>query len=285
MSVKERWALISNCQTYGLAHSLQLQAEGVTVEPVDVAQFGQQLAHHNARLPEYDRVLVGRSALDVAGADFARARRVDEVPELAFPAYHPDMTYVVSDGQLLNGPLDVYHSTIAFVAHSRGRSVADTLPLFNGATYAASGYLDRWTRDRDGLIAHYAALGLDVGQAVRGWGRRGAFMYSTNHPRIHVLYDIARIYLEREGYSPRVSDVLPHDNLANGGAFAVYPEVGDALGVPGAYLFKRAWEYTQIGLEEYVARCFEVYDRHPRGALATHAVFRESFERVDAVIA
>ncbi len=280
----ERWIIISNCQTYGLAHSLQMLADDLTVEPVDVAQYQEQTEHYNARFGEYDRVLVGRSAMDVAGADLSRARRVDEVAELAFSAYHPDMTYVVDGAHLLKGPLDVYHSTIAFVSHRGGRSVAETLPLFNRGVYQACGYLDRWTTARDALIAHFDVVGLDVRQAVRRWGRDGAFMYSTNHPRIHVLYDIARLYLEREGYTARVSDVLPSDNLAHGGVFPVYPEVGEALGVPGSYLFKRAYAYTQIGLQQYVEECFAVYDARPRGSLATHAVFRASSERVAAVL-
>ena len=284
MAATERWILISNCQTYGLAHSLQMLGEGLAVEPVDVAQYGQQVGAYNARFGEYDRVLVGRSALDAPGADFSGARRLDEVPELAFTAYHPDLTYVWDGANLIKGPLDVYHSTIAFLAHGGGRSVNETLSLFNRRVYAACGYLDQWTAARDGLIGHCAALRMDVGEAVRRWGRSGAFMYSTNHPRIHVLYDMARLYLEREGYAARVSDVLPIDNLAGGGVFPVYPEVGEALGVPGSYLFKRAFEYVQIGLRQYVEECFAVYDAHPRGALRTHDVFRASSERVSTVL-
>ena len=156
--------------------------------------------------------------------------------------------------------------------------------MFNRETYAACGYLNRWTAARDALISHFSAVGLDVGQAVRRWGRNGAFMYSTNHPRVHVLYDIARLYLEREGYTARVSDVMPSDNLAHGGVFPVYPEIGEVLGVPGSYLFKRAYTYTQLGLRQYVEECFAVYDAYPPGALRTHDVFRESFERVAAVL-
>lgn len=280
----ERWILISNCQTYGLAHSLQMLAEGVTVEPLDVSQYSREIKQYNARFGEYDRVLAGLGAAALPNADFSRAPRVDKFPELSFSAYHPDLTYIVDGPTNIMGPLEAYHSMIAFVAHGKGRSVADTLPLFNARTYAACGYLDRWATDRDNLTVYCGSCGLDVGQAVRRWGRRGAFMYSINHPRIHVLYDLARIYLEREGYEARVSDVLPHDNLANGGVFPVYPEIGDALGVPGSYLFKLDRGYTQIGLPQYVEECFAVYDRHPPGALAPHAIFRATYERVASVL-
>ena len=92
------------------------------------------------------------------------------------------------------------------------------------------------------------------------------------------------MYLEREGYAPRVSDVLPHDNLANSSAFAIYPEIGDTLGVPGSYYFKRVNEYTQINLRQFVEESFALYDSHAAGALKPHDLSNATFERVSAVL-
>lgn len=284
MAADERWMIISNCQTHGLAHSLQMLADGVTVEPVDIFQYRTALDDYNIRFGEYDRVLIGLCAADLPGADFSRAKRVDKVPELQFSAYHPDLTYIMAGDDALNGPLAAYHSMIAFVAHRSGRSVADTLPLFDGRTYAACGYLDRWDADREQLTAYCDYLGYDIRHAFRRWSRGGAFMYSVNHPRIHVLYDIARIYLEREGYAPRTSDLLPHDNLMLSSVFAVYPEIGEALGVPGSYLFKRPNEYTQIDLRQFVEESFALYDRYPPGALRPDGLWASTFAHVSTVL-
>lgn len=285
MPAKERWIVISNCQTHGLAHSLQMMAEGLVVEAADINQYKTHIEYYNGIFGEFDRVLIGLGTEELPQADFTRAKRVDKVPELVFDAYHPDLTYITNGDDFVSGPIGAYNSMIAFVAHRLGYSVAKTISLFNGRIYEACGYLESWAPARDNLIWYCNHLGYDVSQVVRHWGRNGAFMYSSNHPRIHVLYDIARLYLEREGYAPRISDVLPHDNLASSGAFAVYPEIGEALGVQGSYLFKRVNEYTQIGLEQFVEESFAAYDQHPSGALAAHGRSQPRFEQVAAVLA
>lgn len=263
---------------------MQMLADEITVEPVDMGQYQAHIAHYNAQFANYDRVLVGMGAEALAGADFSLARRVDKVPELVFTAYHPDIAYIVEGAAIVEGPIGAYHSMIAFVAYSAGRSVTDTLPLFDGRVYAACGYLDCWTAARDSLVWYCNHFGLDVSETVRRWGRNGAFMYGGNHPRIHVLYDIARMYLEQEGYTTQVSDVLPHDNLVMSGVFPVYPEIGDVLGVPGSYLFKRINAYTQIGLRQFIEESFAVYDRHLPGTLAVHDQSRATYDRVAAVL-
>lgn len=285
MTKKQRWIVISNCQTYGLAHSLQMMADDLIVKPVDMGEYQANIGHYNSTIREFDRVLIGLGAEAICGADFSRARRVDRVPELVFTAYHPDMTYVLDGKLVVNGPIGAYHSIIAFAAYRAGYSVVETLLLFDRRVYAACGYFDCWAPARDSLVAYCKDLGYDISQEIRRWGRNEAFMYTNNHPRIRVLYDIARIYLEREGYTPRVSDVLPHDNLASSSVFPVYPEIGDALGVPGSYLFKRVNDYTQIGLRQFVEESFAVYDRYASGTLAVDALWRATFERVAAVLA
>ena len=280
----ERWIVISNCQTYGLAHSLQMLANDVSVEPVDMGQYQAHIAHYNAAFGEIDRLLLGLGAEALPGADFALARKIDKVPELAFTAYHPDLAYIVHGETIVNGPIGSYHSLIAFVGYQTGRSVSDTLQLFNAQTYAACGYFDRWEWSRRDLISYCDYLGYNIADAFTRWGRHSAFMYSSNHPRIDVLHDIARIYLEREGYTPQVSALLPHDNLVSSGVFAVYPEIGEALGVPGSYLFKRINAYSQIGLEQFVTESFAVYDGFAPGSLAVHDLSREAYTHLFSML-
>ena len=280
----ERWLVISNCQTQGLAHSMQLLARDIVVDPLDIGTYLTQAEHFNAHVGAYDRVLIGYGAKTTPQIDLAKARRADTLPEIGFTAYHPDLAYILEGETVLNGAVGAYHSIIAFVAHGLGRTVDDALSLFNGRVYGTCGYYDCWTAARDELVGYCDYLGFDVSQAVRKWARNGPFMFSTNHPRIQVLYDIARIYLEREGYETHASDILPHDNLVNSGVFPVYPEIGDVLGVAGNYLFKRVNEYTQIGLRQFVEESFAVYDRYEPGALAVNERSKPTFERVTSVV-
>ena len=284
MVAKERWILISNCQTYGLAQSMQMLARDISIDPVDVGQYNAHIAHYNDSFAAYDRVLVSAAASGLPGADFSRSRRVDRLPKLVYTGFHPDLTYIMNGGTVVDGPIGAYHSMIAFVAYGLGRSVEEALSLFNSRTYAACGYFDTWKQARQELIANCGHYGLDISEALPRWGRRGAFMYGNNHPRIHVLYDVARIYLEREGYATYPSDILPQDSLVTSGVFATYPEIGERLGVPGAYLFKRISSYSQIGLRQFVEESFATYDLHAPDTLKVYDYWQPTYSRVSGLL-
>ena len=108
-------------------------------------------------------------------------------------------------------------------------------------------------------------------------------MHSINHPRIHVLYDIASNLLAAQGKKP-IEGVIPHDNLMLGAVFAVYPEIGEALGVHGSYLFKNVGNYTPIELADFVAGCFGNYEKFPRGTIQPHPEFRRQVDYIATLI-
>lgn len=255
----EKWLLISHCQTFGLTNSLNLLAPGIEVEPMGIWGYRDNMAAVTQTLSQYDRVLALPEVLDTPGADFSTAHKVDQIPGILFRAYHPDLCYATSGGEVLKGPADAYHSMIVIAAFNRGLSVDDTLRLFNFKSYETCGYFDLWPSESEALLASFRAIDIDLSSDLRRWATTSAFMYSINHVRIGCLYDIARAYLRGENIPIIDSDVLPPDNLAQGACFPVYPEIGERLGVEGSYAFKRQDSYRRFTLEEFVRGSFDLY--------------------------
>jgi hypothetical protein len=256
----ERWLVLSNCQTVGLANCLQAQAPGIAVVPLDPGRFNKRRWRANAQMRSYDRLLIYPPIkAEVPRARIDRIASHVSLPIITFRAYHPDLIYLHHRGRPLSGPISHYHSAIAFACYREGMSAADAADRFNGPFYERCGYLGLWTTERDRLLAAFTAEGLDLAPYFAGWGRRSAFMYSYNHPRIGPLYDMASAVLAAAGIPPRRSDLVPHDNLANSAIFAVYPEIGETLGVNGHDEFRPAGTYRSMTLRNYVERCFALY--------------------------
>src|SRR4029079_199763 len=118
-------------------------------------------------------------------------------PRIYFEVFHPDLTYVQNHGAYTKSPMDDYHSKIIFFAYLRGLSVNDTLRLFNAEFYEALGYLNLWAPAKEILFQELRATNFPTDELLSKWSRLGCFMHSTNHPKLPVLSEIARILLER----------------------------------------------------------------------------------------
>ncbi|WP_347302278.1 WcbI family polysaccharide biosynthesis putative acetyltransferase [Croceibacterium sp. TMG7-5b_MA50] len=281
----ERWLVVSNCQTVGVANCIQAQAPDVSVVPLDPGKFNKRRWRPNAQIAGFDRLLI----YPPVQAEMPRAR-MDRIathirlPIITFRAYHPDLIYLHHRGRPLGGPISHYHSAIAFACYLEGIGAADAIGYFNGGFYERCGYLGLWDAERDRLLGAFAAEGLDIRPYFRDWGRRAAFMYSYNHPRIRPLYDMASAVLAHLGMVPRRSDLLPHDNLANSAIFPVYPEIGETLGVYGQSDFRPAGTYRSIPLRDYVDRCFALYATLQMADTEPFHEFREQVRHIRTLL-
>lgn len=243
----------------GLANCLNLICPSIDVEFHDPSGFIREREKIMARLPSFERILVAPQLektleLDLSGHDTAW-----RVPTINFDGYHPDICYLLQAGKSLKGPLGDYHSLIAYAAFRSGFDEAGTIQLFNERMYASLGYFDRWDQARTRMLEVFRSHGLDIANRYVHWSRNGPFMYSFNHVRIHCLRDIALTILERAGIDAQLVDFLPHDNLANGPVYPIYPEIAERVGAQGNYLFKPGGRYQCIGLQEFITASFELY--------------------------
>ena len=278
---REQWLVISNCQTHGFANALQALAPDVIVTPLYPHTFNRRPFLFNRRLGAFDRLFISPGIERMMPK--AKLHRIEHhvhLPWFGFRAFHPDLVYVEAYGKRIKSPADDYHSGIALAAYLKGMSLGDTRALFCIKTFEACRLIGWWESEKRRIMNHTAELGIDIAPFITRWGRPDAFMYSNNHPKIRVLFDIATVLVNRTGIEALTGATMPHDNLAMASGFAVYPEIGETLGVPGAYLFKTYDTYRQFGLDEFLAGCFATYDRYPRETLNVSPEFRSVFERI-----
>jgi hypothetical protein len=282
---RERWLLLFNCQTTGLTNCFNLLNPGFNVEGADIWRFNEDPDRYNMRIRDYFRVVAHPEFTQHAAFRKDDAPHLTILPEVFFEAYHPDLGYFNDEhGQPVSGPLNHYQSIIAAAGYNNGLSPEETLALYHARTYEAGRYFGLWVPARDRLVAKFASFGLDIRPAFLRWGLRSPFMYGSNHPRIEVLHDVARIFMESHGVTTFDGGIRPADNLANGPCFPVYPEIGESLGVEGTYLFKVISRYSYMTLEEFVRASFEVYSRHPRGTLQPSGGYEPRYTRIEAFI-
>lgn len=255
----DNWLIVSNCQTYGLANNLQAQLSDVTVEGLDVLLFSAQPEASISKVEAADKLFIPREIREtLLPLGLPEDKSWVDLPMFTFRAYHPDLTYLKHNDSLVDGPTNHYHSAIVYACFKAGLDQADTLKRFNGGFFERCGYLGLWQSERDRLVEEVNTTGVDIAASIRRWGREDAFMYSINHPKIRVLRDIASQLIKRQGRKP-IPGISPHDNLASGPHFAVYPEIAESLGVKGEYVFKSVDSYRPFGLEQFVHQSFDVY--------------------------
>lgn len=268
--MRARWLLLYNCQAQGLGNCLNLMCDEVEVDhydPTGIARAHDRIAD---ALPGYDRVFVAPQLLEDTsiGLDLtALGDRVVRLPTIYFSGYHPDTCYIDAGDRPLRGPLGEYHSVIAYASYLNGLSEAQAIDRYREPTYARMRYFARWDGGWRRMAAAFARNGFDLAPLRPAWSRRGAFMYTVNHPRIECLRDLGVLVLEHAGRKARYLDALPVDNLANGPVIPVFPAVALRLGCLGSQMFKRPGEYRHMTLEQFVAESYAAYRAAPSHAM------------------
>ena len=206
------------------------------------------------------------------------------IPTILFSAFHPDLVHVgVQDaarlGGLTHGPMGHAHSALALFGFRAGLAPEQTERLFARPVYERLGYLDGWAAS----VAHLRMLGGQAGYDLDGlvarWARRGCFMHSVNHIKMHVAADLARGLLDKAGFAYGDCDLdayLP-DDLGGFGSWPVYPEIAEHYGVPGSALFLKAatprtGPARTMTRREVIAKSFDAYARCPRESLTCERV-------------
>lgn len=255
--MRQRWIVISNCQAFGLANCLETFARDVTCEACDYHDFQQQVVDDPDHFRCYDFALVLPEARDWPRFDPTRLPAHVFIPAFQFAAYHPDSVYVFADGEIFGGGvIAAYHSIITLAAYKEELPPARAAAFFNARLYQSLGFFAHWQPQRDWIVAQFREAGFDVGGVFLRAGRGRPFMHTVNHPTIEAMAEIARAVLTRFD-RPVYRDVtLPPDNLA-GTRWPVYPEIGERLGIAGAYLFKPAERHKPFELEEFIAESFQ----------------------------
>lgn len=196
-----------------------------------------------------------------------------ELPVLVFPAFHPDLVHVHDRadprGGLLQSATGDYHSALVLFGYLEGLEPAGIRRLFDPAIFARLGYLDLWDPSCAMLLDTGRDAGWDLGDDLMRWTRRGAFMHSVNHPKPHVVADLALGVLRRMGLQPPEVDIetyLPDEFIAQG-TWPIYPAIALQYGVPASDLFLTQPTRTRqparsLPLDAFIAASLASYRRY-----------------------
>lgn len=279
--------MIGNCQAAGIAQALELLVPGAQVEAVLVGSLGREFGRMDRllrRLEPFDHVFShffpeGFVAGGNAHTLVERLPRARLFPTVVFPAFHPDLVYVgdlgsLRQSSLIPSPVGPSHSAIALCAYLEGLDVASTLRLYTDAVFERLGYYDLWGEGSEFLLRTARDVEFDLSVELTRWTRRGCFMHLINHPRMHVLGDIAGRLAREAGMAPldvRVEDYLP-DALVDAGVWPVHGAVAARYGIPASDLYRGESRPGRppvlLDLGAFVAESFALYARHAPEALA-----------------
>lgn len=268
---------MGNCQARGVANALRLLLPEADVRyelfwQASAKQGG--VAEASRKLGPRDALVATRFAGTFAdGGDFdafKAATGAVELPVLVFAAFHPDLVYVFDrrrPGALVRGPLGDYHSALALFGFLEGLDVAGTRRLFTAETYRRLGYLDLWDSSVEGLMEAGRVAGWDLSAELMRWARRGAFMHSINHPKMHVVADLARGVAERLGLETPEIDLETYlaDEFLRQGTWPIYPPVAARYGVPASEVFLangRNWMPRGLPLDAFLEASFAAHAGH-----------------------
>ena len=264
---RERWILLSNCQTLSLARALTAVADKIDCDGCDAWQMTDRLASDPDYFRRYDFMLILANLRDFPGFPADRLPAHADVPCFSFTGYHPDCCYVTAAGErIADGFVGPYHSMIALAGYKEQLTPAATARFFNHGLYEQAGYYRQWMAQRDLMIARFASFGYDIAGVFRRAGRGRCFMHTIDHPDIVLMTELAKVILRHLDRPCRDDAPYRVDMLASM-SWPVYPEVGEQLGVAGAYRFRPTDSYASLDLSEYLEEAFTSFYRWDRSEL------------------
>ena len=283
-TTKYRIVIAGNCQAIGISALMQAMTDDVVVKGFECSEnFISDLRNgtfDTRPFIESDLVLMHYKNDWIEILEH-RIRNINNkikfIPPIAFSAFHPDCVYIEHQSKHVASPIGAYHSSLAFYGWRNGLNLDATLSLFCRDVYEELGFLNYWDTSVASLIDMGKHSSLLLDDLIPRWSKYGCWMHTINHPKLHVLADVARAALARESIEtvPNVENYLK-DNLAIHSCWPVYPEIGKTLGLddlPPPY-FKQAdglcpvdRPVSMLRLEEFVRKSFSIYDKYSKNEL------------------
>jgi hypothetical protein len=221
--------------------------------------------------------------------------KVRPLPTIDTLGFHPDCAYVDAKGQLLSSPIGAYHSVLVLWGFLQGMSPQATRSLFQAQVFKHLGYFDLQAAGLNHLVNKGRQCQMPMHRWLAAWQEEGVWMHTINHPKPHVLADVALHCLSQLGIEG-VTDArdVVENALVRSPCWPVYPEVAQALGLrtAGNYAFKcehpsdepgRAVRY--IGLDAFIEASFAIYAQYKPGDLTCDRLRAQAFEGLAGFLA
>ena len=276
--------VVGNCQGDSLAICLKAMNPNLDVEFILITDIRNGTRTPADILSQSDKVFAQPHVKDDLGND--TEGKVSYFPAVAFPAFHPDMTYVTGvrkggEKETVHSPMVIYHSAIALFGYIHEVSIDDLCGWYNRYVFNKFGYFDVWDSARADLLAEGELAGMPLGFLFEQWRARGNFMYSFNHPRLAVMADIARALLVREQLpiiNQNVADYLD-DPLRSMSIWPVYPHIAERLGLQGDLNFKSHEPGVTYSIRQFLEVSYQLYDLYDRDTLSATTVSMDELRK------
>ena len=294
-----RIAVLGNCQAAGVAASLCRLVPGAEVEAHELVTIGNGRPDKDPekiarRISRHEIVFTQKYEQANAGplrtsSLVKLAQRVELYPSISFEGFHPDATYIVSDGRHLHSPVGSYHSAIVAGAFLAGIPAKRTIGLFNAYVYGLLDFNARYDNAKAFLDVLGDRTGIDLGGCVADWQEAGAWMHTINHPHLRVLFAVARMSLAKAGipYEETATADGMADRLALDTIWPLYPELARRLQLQGGGLTFikglgccRPGEPRELDLEDFVGQSYRIYSELPQATLAAIPAVAEAASRL-----
>ena len=205
-------------------------------------------------------------------------------PQIFFPAFHPDITQAQCAGHDITSLGCVYNSSICLWGWKNRVPIDLVLRLFRAETFDALGYLDRWVPSVAQLRKDFVECDLNFDQFILPVKRQGVFMHSNSHAKRSPIVHIARQLASKLGASRRIIDepleYFLSDTLIFDSVWPVYPEIADALSVPGCYRWKYRGTHCD-GLDNFVEKSYTGYENQSIDrSILTVTGINDAFDRI-----
>lgn len=268
--------VIGVCQSPGLAFSIKQMLPDAQVRGYDaVAVKKENRSAEAAYLKQCDIVfshVLPPSYQELATESLRAAvgGKFRQMSHFTFTGLHPDLGYIKApDGTLATTPLGPYNSKIIAASYSLGIPEDKVAALFREDVFRELEYFSEYEKAKAFALRTFSGMGEGIANAFARWERRGIFMYTINHPKSFVVFDLAAQLLVAEGLLAEApaSEVHVADTLSVGAAWPVYPAIARHLNYAnGSYLFKsnglpsgETGRVSLLNLNEFIGACYHSY--------------------------
>jgi hypothetical protein len=292
------YLISGNCHAHQIASSLELmtgKTSGVIREPNSYSPDRPEHAEMCSRLDKAEHVGVISTFLKDFRSVFPQyAQKASPIPHVYTAAFHPDILEFSAGGKRIISAMETSHSRLVLFGYLNDLGIDRTIELFSPDVYTSLGYLNGWKLALAWAEEQSALTGWDVAGLYRRWLAQGCFVHTPNHPKLHVLADLASEFAWRNG----VEIVMPHardmqmDKAASHSIWPVYPGIAETFGLRGSLRFKivskgqNIWidKNLTISLKDFVSASFDLYAGMERESLPTVTFETETWKKLRASI-
>jgi hypothetical protein len=265
---RNKIVIIGNCQGSGIDSALRIMLPDFIVKSFNVSELSDIATIEKIKesLTETNYI-IGLDNYKDSYISYCKNPNVIylKLPFFTFSAFHPDQATLVERGEILRmNSGNTYHSLIILYCYLNGYKSSDVSKYFSKYYFAKLGYFDLWEREVIRQTAELNSNEIGGKNIFRGLSRRGNFMHTYNHPKIVVLCEIAKLFVEKilEKSAIFPSNIFESvvDHLSFVGIWPVYPEIASHFGMEGSYIW-RLGDTPIVGLDKFIEYSYSEYDQ------------------------